>query len=112
MKTTYITNNERKIVVIIVILLLVGYILLAIPKQTFLVSREVFITRDFVTDDRRIPVNIQKKGTYFVNVSKGNVVFIGEAKFRVYDTKENLVFSSPLFGFPAKFNVDSPGYLL
>lgn len=52
----------------------------------------------------------QKSGIYYINKTNGEVFLDNSSKIRVYDDREQLVFSLPLADFPSQFAVDSTGY--
>lgn len=91
-------------------LFLMGYIVLGVSNAQIISAEQSFSTLASIRDDTQIPAFIPGKGTYHVNPTSGQVSFGEQPRIQVYNDKEKMVFSFPISGFPAKFEVDSTGH--
>lgn len=54
--------------------------------------------------------SLPEKGTYSLNITGGEVYTNENSRIKVFDSKEQLVFSLPVSSFPTSFTIDSAGF--
>ena len=104
-----LTQHRKYLLAMSLALFLMGYIVLGVSNAQIISAEQSFSTLASIRDDTQIPVSIPGKGTYHVNSTSGQVSFGEQPRMQVYNDKEKMVFSFPISGFPAKFEVDSTG---
>jgi hypothetical protein len=92
----------------VLVIIVIGYVVLVISRLPVFRNIKSFNELSYVYD-KRIALFLPKQGVYYLNVT-GEVLFLEGAKIRVYNDKEDLVFSFPVSGFPSTFTVSSSGY--
>ena len=105
-----LTQHRKYLLAMSFALFLMGYIVLGVSNVQIISAEECFSILASIRDDTQIPVFIPSKGTYHVNSTSGQVSFGEQPRMQVYNDKEKMVFSFPISGFPAKFEVDSTGH--
>lgn len=91
-------------------IIVIGYTLLMVSRMPVFSSVRSFNELSYSYNEKRIPLFLPKQGTYYLNVTSGEILFFEEAKIRVYNDREDLVFSFPISRLPSTFTVGSSGY--
>ena len=95
----------------VILVTVVGFVLLGVSliqsgKISLVPSNELGSAIDMT----QMTISLPNKGSYFLNNTSGRFYFNSYSKLRIFDSKENLVFSIPIGSLPQLFSVDSGGY--
>ena len=94
----------------VILVTVVGFVLLGVSliqsgKISLVPSNELGSAIDMT----QMTISLPNKGSYFLNNTSGRFYFNSYSKLRIFDSKENLVFSIPIGSLPQLFSVDSGG---
>jgi hypothetical protein len=109
-RTSLALNRKTSALITVLVLLLFGYAMIGLSQYPVFEKTEDSVSVIATSANNLIPISVSEIGTYYINSTSGRVYFGDEARLRIYDSRESLVFSHLISSFPSYFTLDFSGY--